>query len=272
MAQFDIPYVQVRHGCLLFYTQPDFPPSKSSEFPKLKAYSGTVTKGSQKRIRQAVDILLQTSPKQRIFNTVTSKWQNFTLNFVTLTIAQEKPVTAEEAYTNCLKEWLRKMRQKHGLTSYIWKAELQERGQLHYHLTANVFLHHSTIREVWNRQQKKAGYLDDYAKKHKHFNANSTDVHAVWKVKNIEAYLTKYLSKTSQNEVPTKGKVWDCSKDLKRKRFSTEATSELWDKCVTEWEKGKAEKVMLDHCTIFKIQNPERLLDQSQRTAYAKWK
>lgn len=209
------------------------------------AYSGDVAPGSIKRLRRSVDILLQVSPERLIFNTAIKDWHPFTISFVTLTISDEVIRPHREVMKSCLEPMLRWLRGK-GATSYIWKAELQARGQIHYHLTLNVFIHWQEIQNQWNKLQKKAGYLNTFARKEGHFRPNSTDVHAVHKLKDIEAYLCKYIVKSVVKEsrkmaliakmfeaglpfVPQPigkidGKVWDCSKNLKVPYFSTEAT------------------------------------------------
>ena len=106
------------------------------------------------------------------------------------------------------------MRNKHNLRTYIWKAEVQHRGQIHYHITTPSFIHYQTIRDVWNNIQSKAGCLDDYVKEKGHFDANSTDVHEVKHVQDLASYLVKEFCKSIQNNFSDDGKKWDCSNNL----------------------------------------------------------
>lgn len=269
-----IPFVQVRHNCLLVYDVPIVRECRASMMENMggkRAYSGEMTEHGRRRILKSVDLLLQKSPTRRIYNPVRGGEHDFRINFVTLTIADERNRTAREGYDTCLKPFLRTARRKWGVEDYIWKAELQNRGQLHYHLTTNKFIHLDEIRTTWNSLQKKAGYLDSYARKHRHFNPNSTDVHAVWKVRNLGAYLGKYIAKNvSKNEETAKlnGKIWDCSNTLKIDRFSTELTQDMREELEDAAQHGQAKITHLEHCTIIHLTNPAGILTGSLAEEY----
>ena len=182
-----------------------------------------------------------------VYNTVNCKYQYHTFSFITLTIASPKNITARQAYDNLLApflDWLRKTMQ---VKTYIWKAELQKRGQIHYHITTPAWIHHKEIRKKWNALQHAAGLLDEYAEVHGHFNPNSTDIHNTRSIRKMDQYLVKELSKSfaainveainevnemvsrgelspalaeekvkeiEEQKITTIGKIWDCSNDL----------------------------------------------------------
>lgn len=224
------PVLQIRKSGLLVYEASDPAPPRGNSDRFSNPYSGTITAGAAKRIKSAVDILLQVSPPRRIFNPISQSTHDFTVSFSTLTVSSKKTIGADEAYKNLLAPWLRYMKSKAGMQNYIWKAELQARGQIHYHLLSNSFIDWKLLRWKWNSLQKKAGYLQEFAREHKHFNPNSTDIHSTKNVQNIEAYLSKYLCKSSQNQKQIAGKTWDCSTNLKQKRFSIELDIETHQK------------------------------------------
>lgn len=213
------PMMQVRNSNLIFYAQAtEHFTHKRALFTK-PTYTGTTTTGSCKRIKKAVDILCQVSPPIRIFNPVTQATEMHTLSFITLTIpGKEKRLTAKEGYDLLLSKWLRKMRSSYGLKSYIWKAEFQKNGQLHYHITTNSWIHYKDIRNEWNTILQVGGMLSEWKKVKPDTMPNSTDVHKVYKVKNIQAYLAKYLAKDDPLH-KTKGKIWDCSLNIKKAKF-----------------------------------------------------
>lgn len=275
-----IPYIQVRSDCLIYYTVPATRPGRKLKPISKKAYSGTMTTGAERRISKAIDILLQKAAPRVIYNSVTKKHHPFTVNFVTLTVSSPDNIGINDGYTKLLKPFLRKIR-KFGKVSYIWKAEFQNRGQLHYHLTTNRFMPWQTIRNDWNNIQRKNRYLDSYALKHGHFDANSTDVHAVYKVQNLAAYLRKYMKKPvidpskqipGQAPILETGKVWDCSRDLKIDRFNYIMDSRTDTRLRQGIASGKVKVVELDHCVIFKTDNPSDILPVSEFKNYVNWK
>jgi len=262
------PQLQVRNDCLLLYNLPTVTGPKTHIVSRKKAYSGQVTQANTKRLRKAIDILVQQTQPKTTWNPVTKKHFPFRLNFVTLTVSDRKLIDTEFSRKNLLEPFLRKMRSM-GVLSYVWKAEYQARGQIHYHLITSLFLPWQEIRSTWNNLQRKNRLLDDYAKRFKSFDPNSTDVHAISEISNLAAYLSKYLSKT--NSAKIKGKVWDCSTDLKRKRFACTPTHHQ-EMLLRKLQNDKHVKVIeLDHCTLFKMKKPTRLLTTQQRIDYIKW-
>lgn len=262
------PQIQVRSNCLVYYNLPTCRPGYQRQLSRASAYSGKMTGGSAKRIRAAIDVLCQITPTRSTYNPVTKKNFPFKLNFVTLTVSDSKNIDAQFGYSNLMKPFLRKMRSM-GKMSYVWKAEFQKRGQLHYHLVTDTFLPWSDLRFTWNNLQRKNRLLDSYAEKHKHYDANSTDVHALNGIANISTYLAKYLAKGNSKAI--KGKTWDCSNNVKRKRFAFTPTHRQ-EMQLRELYNDKAIEVLeLDHCTIFKGIDLKYFLTSTNYQHYVNW-
>lgn len=222
-----------------------------------------VTKGSQKRIARAVDLLMQLSPKRWITNPVTGKRETHTISFITLTIpAKETHIEASEGHKKALAPWLLKMKRKVGLNTYIWKAEFQANGQLHYHITTPSWIHYQTIKDEWNNILSGAGLLKQWHIDNPGKMPNSTDVHKVYKLNNIQAYLTKYLSKATQDKKTT-GKIWDCSSNLKGiKHFSVPISGSF------ELKQGLYAVNKLENCTMITASEPKELLPDNVKSQY----
>lgn len=270
-----IPTLQVREGCvLMFNVQDRYNRRRITDIDRVRrmAYSSVVTKGAQKRISSALDIFMQTTENRYLYNTVTQKHMNFRMGFATLTISDECKWSADVCYTNLLKPFLRIMKEKHGVRKYIWKYEYQKRGNVHYHVTWDEFVAYDKIRNAWNKIQHTHHLTDKYALRHGHFNPNSTDIHKVWHIENIQAYLGKYLRKEGGAGANDKGKVWDCSVDLKRKRFSSEFVWENNDRLEELIGRKEASVIHGENCTIVKCKQPEKLLTENQQIDYCIWK
>jgi len=241
---------------------------------QMAKYSGIVTTSTQKRIRKNVDKFLQLSKTKKVINPITNKTQTFKLTFITLTISEdEKMLTASEAYKQLLKPFLRWMKEKQKVELYLWKAELQKRGQIHYHITINNFIHYSDIKNTWNNIQNRAGLLESFNKKYGHKNPNSTDIHSVYKIKDIAAYLVKYLSKEGSEDDKTSGKIWDCSQNIKSFKYVSFEANNLNKEALSLGVDEKLIKVKYyDNCTIYssgKI-HVYTALTEDQRTIYKK--
>ncbi len=245
-----------------------------------KAYSGTLTKSGKKRMEKAITLMCQASPTRYIYNPIINRHHYHKLSFVTLTVSDSKiNRNAKEVYKTCLRPTLQWLTKYKGVKLYVWKAELQKRGQIHYHLATPTFINYQELRNKWNYLQLKAGYLEGYYEKYGNHNPNSTDIHSMRKIKDAAAYLTKYFGKEqaqskaegeeNKPETPkTVGKVWDCSLNLKNANYFTCEESATIDQNIQNAVKaGKAYLEVSDYFSIlycYKIK-PEHLLPISDR-------
>lgn len=188
-----------------------------------------MSRKAARRLRDKVEWLLQISKKQTVKYPSGSVSTNFRLAMITLTLPAKQAHSDAEIKKKCLNHFLVEMRKRYGMKHYVWKAELQENQNIHFHITTNTFVHHQSIRAMWNRILSKLGYVDEYQKKMSNLsrsdyhalrgcksakdfkksneaydrglreewtNPNSTDVKTVFKVKNLAAYLAKYMAKS----------------------------------------------------------------------------
>lgn len=227
------------------------------ETPK---YSGKLCPGAKKRLTKAIEFMVMQSEKrskEKIYNPVTHRLQPFRIGFLTLTIySTNRNITGKEAHKTCLEPFLKFLRQTTGVKSYIWKAELQKRGQIHYHLTIDAFVHWKKIQDKWNQLQKRAGYLDAYYHKYGHWQPNSIKIHSTKKIRNIGVYLTKEIAKTFQNEKSLGGKVWDCSKNLKALKYFVVHESLDYSFINQMVKEKKMTCIETDHCYIYQTAPP----------------
>lgn len=238
----------------------------------VKPYSGKITKGAKKRLTRALSLFVQSSKQRWIYNTVTQRKQLFQLAFITLTVSDSnRMLTAKEAHSLLLEPFLLYLRRKHQVINYVWKAELQKRGQIHYHITIDQFIEYTAIKDTWNNLQRKAGLLDGYFKKYGTYSPNSTDIHSVKKIKNFEAYMVKYMCKENKDEASTDGKVWDCSVTLKRSKYYTTALTYGMERTIKYVEAAKLGTVQwFERFTLitFFDHNAAYILEKDSLTEY----
>gem|GEM_PF-2924038 len=261
------PVVQVRYKQLLIYGKYHGNNCGRSigqvnatlKMKEQKNYSGKVTEGAKKRMSKAIDLLLQASPMQKVYNPILKRYQHFQLTFLTLTIAEDGiMLDAKYCYNYLLLPFLRILREKYNVVNYVWKVELQERGQIHYHLTLNKFIMFNELQIEWNMLQKKLGLLDSFYQKFQHYEPNGIDIHAVYKVNDIKAYLLKYLKKTEQNQTTINSKIWGCSENLRH------AKNVEFYLCDIDLKKLQELKEFVD-TEIFKNEHCEIITAKSQK-------
>lgn len=181
------------------------------------AHNGKISMKADKKCRNAINWLLCASEPKKVFHSLTGRWFDFKVNFITLTIPDtDAPIKEHDFKTKLLNPWLTLMRKYHGLKNYIWKMEFQKNGKLHLHLTSDTFIHYSIIRGTWNKLLASNAMLTRFAREHGHLNPNSTDIHSVRSVRNLGAYIAKYMTKDPGLRKKIRGRIWGCNYELSR--------------------------------------------------------
>lgn len=170
---------------------------------------------SSAKIRNAVNWLVQCAGEKRVYSKREKKNFKFKVAFITLTLPDtDTPVTGRDLQIKLLNPFLTYFRKYSELKNYVWKLEFQDNGKLHVHITIDTFIHWREIRTRWNSLLEKNGYMSKFQRDHGHTDPNSTDVHAVHKVRDIAAYISKYMSKALCAKGEFKGRIWGCSYEL----------------------------------------------------------
>lgn len=262
--------MQVRSNALITFVQSDRPHrGKIEHLQKTQTYSGNLSPGGRKRLLNSLDLMIQRSPPKRILNTESGKFFDFRLNFVTLTLTNSgRVITASEAYQTLLAPWLRYMKQKQGLSDYLWKAELQQNGQIHYHIATNTFLPMRIVRWRWNNLARKERLLDNFAKQYGHFNPPSTEVTSITHVQDAKSYIAKEFAKKQQNQASVKGKVWDCNVELKKPLFTDVYDSRTWLRIQDAIAQKQVIEKKLENCVLYLTNTPLLYLNQSTLINY----
>lgn len=250
------PVVQVRpYGLLAYDRREYFGPTGNREGravkPPRNLYTGELTPYARARCKRALNLLVAIAQPKEAINFKTGKHFKFRLNFVTLTLsAPQGHHTDKEIKTQLLDVWLKRARRIFKLKHYVWRAERQLNGNIHFHIVTDCYMHFEKLRNSWNEVQNRLGFIDQFEAKHGHTIPNSTDVHSLRRIKNLAAYFVKYMTKgqpTIENtraQVPFRaptfklkanpdappftelksrefykinGKLWDCSLSLKSK-------------------------------------------------------
>lgn len=170
---------------------------------------------SRRRIRKAVNWLVAISEDQWYSPPGKDYAFKVKLAFVTLTLPSTQIHCDKILTKECLNQLLVELRKYHNVKNYVWKAEAQENGNLHYHIAIDTPVDYDKLRDRWNRITNKLGYVDRFEEKNKHRNPNSTDIHKIKDVKNVGAYISEYMAK-KEGRRNLCGKNWGCSQTISR--------------------------------------------------------
>jgi hypothetical protein len=96
----------------------------------------------------------------------------------------------------CLNPFIIELQREYGMRNYIWKAEPQQNGNLHFHLLSQTYIDAIELRLIWLFHVNRLGYVNEFRVNHQKFLANCTDVHYLHKINDVASYVSKYMGKT----------------------------------------------------------------------------
>ena len=236
---------------------------------------GKVSQHAKRKLTKAIDYLVNTTHVRKQYEPTINRTIVFKATFLTLTLPSEQIHPDSEIINKCLNPFLQEIIKYHVVHKYVWRAEKQKNGNIHFHILTDSFIPYYKIRDRWNRVVNRLGYVDRFQERHGRKQPNSTDIHSLRKIKNLKSYLTKYMSKneqTTQNNTRTSdqtkhetdlpeqtnvlqtGRIWGCSHNLSGiTGYRTEIDSETAEEIKKVLESGRARKYETDYFTVLSM-------------------
>ena len=264
--------LNIRPSYSTVYTERlDDPGKRTAKFEKNKINlrrndtAGKISKKARLNIQTGIDWLVSSADEKEVFRSSDNSRFLFKVNFITLTLPSSQFITCANGEkrlrhsdqlikSRCLAPFLDKLRKKYSMINYLWRAEAQVNGNIHFHILTDVFIHYQALRSIWNDCLETLGYVSRFAAVHGHTNPNSTDVHSVRKIKKLGAYLTKYMAKDKEGRRAITGRQWFLSTSLSKigslKIFFNDVDSEVH--AVVNSIGGQCVKVF-DHCRVLLV-------------------
>lgn len=207
---------------------------------------GNMSPQTRRKLQKSVKYLNFMTLEKKIYNRISGKDIQFKIGFITTTLSSKQIHSDNEIKSKIVNQFLIEAKNKWKVKRYVWRCEKQLNGNVHFHFLFDNFVPLDELKDTWNRIQNKLGYVDKYTerlskltykqyeetqKKYKNFNEikcraayrkgketgwrypNSTDVHSLLFINDIDSYLIKYLQKSEQN-IGIEGRLWGCSRDL----------------------------------------------------------
>ena len=161
---------------------------------------------SQTRLKNALNWMLLFADKKRVyskkgyFNSKTEKVTHnfyFRLAFITLTLPSRQSHSDDYIKEHMLQSFLYWLTRYYNCL-YVWKAEAQLNGNIHFHITIDSFVPWKSIRAKWNKILSKHNYckvLQDGSNDH---GDAATQIKAVCNEKKCVNDIGGYMSKKDQ--------------------------------------------------------------------------
>ena len=274
------PMLQVRKGKIIEYQLTEWTSyAKSEEQLELinntkSAYSGEITEGGRKRMKRCLLLWAESLERYNSKYRHEVKGNEKKLVFLTLTLSAVQVHPDQEIKSKILKPFMRWLRESEGCENYIWKAEVQKNGNIHFHVIIDQFVKKENIRLKWNECQDNLRYHERYQTKFGDTQAPSTQIEIVENQEQIERYIGKYISK-SQGCRKIEGRVWEASKKVKSMRYfeiERDTTTEKNLQVAVMDKKIKFE--CLENCNIYNTidQQVEAILSTAALKLYEVYK
>lgn len=250
-------YYQLRGNKLLCYSYSEFRSSHQKEQieilneKKNETYRGEMTEKVVVRLRKKMNIWYEAIQYHNKLNDISLIKSQRKMVFVTLTLSANQIHSDQEIKLKVLKPFLRILRDKYNVKNYIWKAESQENGRIHFHLVIDRYINKHDISRIWNKCQNALGYIDEFFKKFKHNNPPSTDIHAVRDKAGMIQYLEKYISKSDKYR-KINGACWKGSQSVMTLQFfEFVGDSQIESAIIKGQEKEQIRVVKMDRYRMF---------------------
>lgn len=234
---FSYPCISVHPNKVSVYTQYEGFSRRNNEdlnhwaMPKHNFHANKISEQSRRKMSKAIDYLVYMATDRKVQANSHGKFVNFKVSFITLTLSSTQIHTDNEIKKYCLNQFIIEAKRKWNVHRYIWRAEKQGNGNIHFHIITDRFIPWSEVRNTWNRIQNKLGYVDRYRSQIKAFHAggfqvreellknwsyknqlkaykegkandfsnpNSTDIHSLRLINDAKAYMMKYMVKDQQ--------------------------------------------------------------------------
>lgn len=104
---------------------------------------------------------------------------------VTLTLPVSQAHDDRMIGRSCLMPFLQRLKREHGIEQYLWRAEAQQNGNLHYHLIVDRFIDKDQLTALWSLSIDALEYRSRYFQQTGSLYPPCTEIHAIrTKVKN----------------------------------------------------------------------------------------
>lgn len=133
-------------------------------------------------------------------------------SFITLTLPSKQIHEDNEIKRHILQPFIAECKRVLKLTHYIWTAETQKNGNIHFHIITPTYINKYILQKTWNRHLETLGYIT----RCKTNNPPSTNIKGVKETGKAIAYITKYISKGNQDRRKVKGRLWGCDTETEK--------------------------------------------------------
>jgi len=135
--------------------------------------------------------------------------------FFTLTISDDQELTDYSVKQQMLKKMIMQLKYNGLLHYYIWKAEPQKRGNIHFHVVGDRYIDKFDLQSRWNKIQKDHGTSKKYYEKFGTWQPPSTHIRQFDNEVDGHKYMMKYVQKKCDARAIS-GQLWNSDREMSK--------------------------------------------------------
>jgi len=172
------------------------------------------------------------------------------LAFVTLTYPNVTLPTHKECKRNHLNPFLIQLQRRYNNVDYLWRCELQQNGNIHFHILLTKFIAKRWLNEEWYRILRRCGIYQDALTSEQIHKLPSTNVSSCRSSMGVRNYLLKYITKNTAASAPA-GRQWGSNLDSDAcKGVVVDVSVGGFNRMCELRENGKVPCLSMEYCTI----------------------
>lgn len=180
---------------------------KSQENLSKPNYNGNFSPTSRKRATTVGNYMLE-QHKQKMGNYTT---RHATLKpclcFVTLTFPIQMVETHQSIKRKYLNSFLIQLGERYREPRYLWRAELQQNGNIHFHILISKFIHKAWLNYQWYAILRKHGIYQSDLSHAEIQKLPATNIESPKTNRGVANYILKYIAKTNDGK-KIQGRQW----------------------------------------------------------------
>jgi hypothetical protein len=157
--------------------------------------TGTMSRGARSCFMRAMSYLALIAKEKTVFNSEKNYHFKFRQSFITLTLPSKQMHSDNYVKQNILNQFIDALQKRYPSLSYVWRAEKQGNGNIHFHLLTDHFIPRHHINYRWRKVLWHHGYMQKFYDKHPTKEAPAAEIRKVRNDAELSMYMRKYLIK-----------------------------------------------------------------------------
>jgi hypothetical protein len=275
-----IPYYSLYPDKLVIHPKPFInitkrkPHANSLNNLKSNKYTGYMSPATRSRVKKILTAWISSIQCHNSRDIATAPYAQRRPVFATLTLCSTQVHSDKEIKRQCLDPFIKAIKRKYSGIKYMWRAESQENGSIHFHLILDQYINHKELRTLWNHYQNKLEYVNKFVEKYGHNSPNSTDIKGVSDVRDFIDYIVKYVAKEGEYREII-GAIWGMSDELRECKVYQDLLD--WDLSGALTKAVNNEQIKVysqEYCSVlfftkeFRLTTEYRLIQQRSHNYY----